>query len=57
MKELKALLSGEVTSLMQETEPTQQVMRRVNMLTEENIDLKAAINESTCNEQSLDESF
>ena len=57
LKELKALLSSEVTSLMQETDPIWQVMRRVNTLTEENIDFKTAIDESTCNEQSLDESF
>ena len=57
LEELKTLLSNEVMSLMQETEPTWQVLERVNRLTEENIDLKAAINESTCNEQSLDESF
>ena len=43
LEELKALLSSEVTSLMQETKLTQQVMKRVNRLTEENIDLKAAI--------------
>ena len=45
LEELKTLLSSEAMSLMQDTELTQQVMERVSRLTEENIDLKAAIDE------------
>ena len=57
LKELKVLLSSEVASLMQETKLTQLVMQSANSFAQKNIDLKAAVDESACNEQGLDESF
>ena len=57
LEKFKSLLSNDMMLIMQETMPTQQAIRRVNRLTEENIDLRAAIDESTCNGQSLDETF
>ena len=57
LEELKSLLSDEVMLLTQKTLPAQQVMERVDRLAEEDVDLKAAIDESARVEQDLDESF
>ena len=42
---------------MQEIKPTWQDTEIVNNPAEKNIDLEAAVDDSACNEQSLDESF